>query len=1017
MSGQISVQDIVDVLNILECEINVDVITLLFDIPQEDAKEVLEDAQYTGVIIKKGNSFYLAEHLRLRDSGNLLLSLPVYCFRYLKKKTLDGILPALEKITENLEKLNVDSDAIANFALQVGDVFFHEQVLDVAAKIYQFCVYYCKENDLSPQLFKESVLNLSRADFSRGSNPVETANLQKIAVLMIDQTAPTLNDAIIMLYAGLVQHFLGNEEQGFEMRQQAITWMDKLETSSLRHEIVALTGWHIYLLGHFREAISHYEDMILDIENHENVTIATMAYPPIIYSYMFLGEFQKAMILTEIIYRRAMEYHDEPTAMMMHCIEGRIYISSNDNENGADVLYESLAESRHKEFIWGQYYALCALCNMHLNRGQISACYEDLLLMQELKDNYNIGRMYSSPFMLDVLRSLEKQEYPSIPNMDYRSELKRHIQLQNVHMKGASLRHQAILERECQGNMMTIIHLLDQSIDCLKQSGNQLELGKSYVEKARILRKTGDIIGAKESATAAWQALGMYTREYFPNELMDLVKTTPLNPDLSESLKTLALELRHTINSHALLLRLLTRLSRLLGVESGGVAIVRNGIPEIVATQSVDQQKKESVQYQRMLGWMSFSQQSKKIVSQVSKNGSVHKLAVDLDSDPAFLLAVPFLGEESVRCILYFESSYRTAELSEDEQKALNNFINEQTPNLLATLSYEEDSSLGTYQTEKAIDGVPEIYVGVSDPIQDIMHHIQLIASMNVPVLLTGETGVGKEVFAKEIFRNSGCQGPFIKVNCGAIPDTLIESQLFGYERGSFTGAYQTHQGYFEQADKGVIFLDEIGELSLSAQVSLLRVLQEKEIMRIGGTKTIPVDFRVIAATNKNLREEVDLGNFRSDLFFRLNIIPIEVPPLRKRRADIPGLVNYFLKKYEPLVKKNFQILPDTMQKLLQYQWPGNVRELENTVQRAMVFSTGNELKIDMIQELNPDKLSRTGAVKTLEEVERDYIIQILQRCGGKIAGKDGAAELLGLKRTTLISRMEKLKISAASYE
>ena len=214
-----------------------------------------------------------------------------------------------------------------------------------------------------------------------------------------------------------------------------------------------------------------------------------------------------------------------------------------------------------------------------------------------------------------------------------------------------------------------------------------------------------------------------------------------------------------------------------------------------------------------------------------------------------------------------------------------------------------------------------------------------------------------------------------------------------------------------------MIFLDEIGELSLSAQVSLLRVLQEKEITRIGGTKTIPVDFRVIAATNKNLKEEVERGSFRSDLFFRLNIIPIEIPPLRKRRADIPGLVNYFLKKYEPLVKKSLNISPDTMQKLFQYQWPGNVRELENTVQRAMVFSSGSELQIDTIRELHHEELLGISTVKTLEEVEREYIIQVLRKCRGKIAGKDGAAELLGLKRTTLISKMEKLKISPTAYE
>ena len=289
MAGRVAIQNIVEVLSILGCRIDANMIALLFDMSEDESALFLEEAQKSGAILKNKRELFAAETVTLKDSQTLLHSLPVFCFRYLKNLELENVLPAFEQIVENLGKKKVAPDSTIDFALQVGDVFFHEQVLDVAAKIYQVCVYYCQSNHLSAQLFKESVLNLSRADFSRGSNPAETANLQKIAVSMIDQNAPTLNDALIMLYAGLVQHFVGNEDQGFAMRQQAIEWLDMLSTTSLRHEVVALTGWHIYLSGRFREAINYYEDMILDIENHEDITIATMAYPPIIYSYMFFG--------------------------------------------------------------------------------------------------------------------------------------------------------------------------------------------------------------------------------------------------------------------------------------------------------------------------------------------------------------------------------------------------------------------------------------------------------------------------------------------------------------------------------------------------------------------------------------------------------------------------------------------------------------------------------------------------------------------------------------------------------
>ncbi len=252
-----------------------------------------------------------------------------------------------------------------------------------------------------------------------------------------------------------------------------------------------------------------------------------------------------------------------------------------------------------------------------------------------------------------------------------------------------------------------------------------------------------------------------------------------------------------------------------------------------------------------------------------------------------------------------------------------------------------------------------------------------------------------------------------VKVNCGALPAGLVESELFGHERGAFTGATAQKKGRFELADNGTIFLDEIGELALETQVKLLRVLQEQEFERVGGAETLSVNVRVIAATNRNLEEEVRNGAFRADLFYRLNIFPIAVPALRERREDIPLLANYFVGQFaRRLGKRNIGLDPQALEKLQRYNWPGNVRELANILERAVILCPGKILQEKDLGELHENSRA-TENFLTLQEAERRHILQALEKTGGVLAGPHGAAQLLGLNRSTLWSRMRKLGITS----
>ncbi len=314
-----------------------------------------------------------------------------------------------------------------------------------------------------------------------------------------------------------------------------------------------------------------------------------------------------------------------------------------------------------------------------------------------------------------------------------------------------------------------------------------------------------------------------------------------------------------------------------------------------------------------------------------------------------------------------------------------------------------------------------EEIVGADLGLKPIMQMVSQVAGLDSPVLILGETGVGKEMIADAIhYASHRRNGPLIKVNCGAIPETLMDTELFGHEKGAFTGASSQKRGRFERADNGTIFLDEIGELSPQAQVRLLRVLQEKRIERVGGTKEIPVDVRIISATHRNLPDMVADGLFREDLWFRLNVFPIRIPALRERKEDIPALTDYFImkKSREIKLKRLPELQIGAINQLLAHDWPGNIRELQNLIERALIQYQGGRLSFQHLtggptpQPVEPEALTGdSGDLRTLDEVASRHIRQVLKQTGGKISGPGGAAEILGLHYSTLRNRMLRLGI------
>ena len=314
-------------------------------------------------------------------------------------------------------------------------------------------------------------------------------------------------------------------------------------------------------------------------------------------------------------------------------------------------------------------------------------------------------------------------------------------------------------------------------------------------------------------------------------------------------------------------------------------------------------------------------------------------------------------------------------------------------------------------QAEIKLENNHEKIIGQSEVLKLALHKVGQIASSNTTVLVLGETGTGKELLARAVHSLSLRKNrAMIKVNCATLPANLIESELFGHEKGSFTGSQARHLGRFEIANGATLFLDEIGELPLELQAKLLRVIQDGEFERLGSSHTIKVDTRIIAATNRNLEEEVRLGRFREDLWYRLNIFPITMPPLRDRLEDIPLLVDYYVKKIAKRMGKTIEtISAGVMDALQKYHWPGNIREFENVLERAVINSSGTKLRL--ADELKGSPQALSPSTQTLESVEREHILRVLEQTNWKVSGKNSASEILGLDRSTLRARMIKLII------
>ncbi|MBN2060608.1 MAG: sigma-54-dependent Fis family transcriptional regulator [Deltaproteobacteria bacterium] len=787
------------------------------------------------------------------------------------------------------------------------------------------------------------------------------------------------------------------------------------------------------LLGEPRKVLEIYEQVrnSLQTETVIDPFVLTHTLPCAALSASETGKFQLGISILKGGIRTA-KVHGYPIAEQ--CLRAQLgwhLAASGDLNQARYYINAGIDVPDERNVPLSQFWMERSMAYLDYAEGNLRKAYDQMKSAKIRATERGLtGMSYTAPWFLEMLWAFHNDGYPPIPGLEYEKEIALILKGSNLHLKGVAYRLKALDAKVRRLPVDRQFELLKLSEDCLLNVSGQLELGKTWMEIARIHIENNNIDLGKVFIKRAWQIYDHSQPNPFPEDLyriMDpanyLPKQEPFWPRHDAFIKLLN-QLVIPIPQHEVYHRLVALACNFFGAEMGAFFKYdsNSSSMKLDAGYNFPRFDKASSHAKWILGVISTAFQRKESLlrDRASKHGTSNSV-----------LCIPIQVSKEKR-VLYLESSIKMDifhNLSEQEIQQLADNIGLHVEILINWNTRHEEvyrQNLGQLSAGKELMG-PKILFS-SETMSKVMEKADTAAKSDVPVLISGETGVGKELLAFYIHEQSPrFEMPFVTVDLSSVPESLIESELFGHEKGAFTGADKQKAGSFELADKGTIFIDEIGEIPISVQTKLLRVLQEKTFKRVGGIRTRCSDFRLIAATNRDLRQEVQNKRFRDDLFHRLNVIPLVIPPLRERKEDILLLANNFLKLFSRKHNKAFPFLTKIQEhSLTSYSWPGNVRELKNLMERIVIFQDTNliaqslfdsPVSLGQNSKITVDHfLSDLSVIPTLDEVQKDYINNILHLTRGKLGGKGGAAEILGMRRSTLYNRMKRLGISVPKF-
>lgn len=797
--------------------------------------------------------------------------------------------------------------------------------------------------------------------------------------------------------------------------------IEQIEDEELHRWGLKVQGLTFIIKGQFYQAIEVYEKSLGELESSDGSDFFRLVALYLAVVYTQVGMPQRALGITEIIQNHCHKNENPPLLSYALLTAGIILLELKQLTNSRSNFEKALELSGRENLPMVEALAGIGLASIECQEGNYDQATEHYKNLWKIRKSswYHILNFYLLFDASYIIHSKGISPIDLRPVLDFLHDLKKDDINPLIYAVIQRLQLGLTENRIPTAEKIRILTDLEKSVE---QIGATFELAKIRIELARLSHQTGDRMKAESYAKSAYDFFSPIARDYFPSDLLHLVSQDKLKDD---TLFDMIIEMGEILSSkgniETLLTNIITSISRLTGSERAALFIkdeTAAGL-EIVASRNILKEEIEGERFRDIVNSIQHTVSSNdgKITQyRLSENDSIHY---------RHAIITPLKLNGHITGVLYQDSRYFSFDVGPQNVKLLSALASQIAVSIDRAQAYDKIAQLNKRLTQENLYYLEEIeelqpsgeIIGVSNVIRNLRKLIQKVAPTQSTVLIHGETGVGKELVARAIHRESPRKdGPFIRVNCAALPDSLIDSELFGHEKGSFTGAVKTKEGRFELAHQGTIFLDEVSELPLPTQSRLLRILQDKEFQRVGGTKTLRSDFRLITATNKDLSLEVAAGRFREDLFFRLNVLPVFVHPLRERIEDIPYLAIHFLKLSCSQLKKEYSGISESeMKKLQSYSWPGNVRELSNMIERSVILGE-SAIRFPDLGDRNAKPLMGHPE-KKLKYIEREHILEALKTTQGKLGGADGAAALLGLNRTTLIYRMKKLGIKNIRYQ
>ena len=806
--------------------------------------------------------------------------------------------------------------------------------------------------------------------------------------------------------------------------EHALSKAKEMNDPELAGPTAIFSTYFLFWQGRFKDVIQIYEMSMPDVERYPKGHFPLIAANTVGRSYAMIGQFTQGLGMLDSIRDYCLQKGNLYVAASAGSSIAMTLLSINRLEDAFRYLKSSLGEAKQSGNYWVKLIVMFMLALAHFRKGNKKQSLE--YLRQFLQNSREVHVSHQlHPYLMEICWAMENKDLPQISDLSLEEEIRRMLMIKNVFFKGIAYRYQALLGKRKNWPNQKITRSFNLSVKWLKTSGSQIELAKSQLELARHYLSMGDEKKGKKTMRIASELLSSTHIDLVPDDLKTLVGNQNLEGAILNEILNLESEMVILQDKKKLLQQIVVTVNRITGAERGAILLLDQETPPFKLKLRAS--KNLTIEQIHHPNFASSIKMIEEVVS--SGKGQFYEISLteDLQSFSNEVIrsriCVPLFLNERVIGVLYHDNRLLRSIFKESDLKLLTYFGALASLDLDSANAYQEVQRLHQKLIEKERfrekDDIQihhyEGIVGKSPAIQQVLAQVDQVAKTDTTALILGETGVGKDLVARAIHLHSlRGEGPFISVQCSALTETLITSELFGHEKGAFTGATYRGIGRFELANGGTLFLDEIGDIPLEVQGRLMRVLQSKEFERVGGgNETLTSDFRLIAATNRNLEQEVQANRFRADLYYRINVFPIHIPPLRERKEDIPLLIQFFLKLYASKHQKNLDKIPgEVMEKLIQYDWPGNIRELENIIQRSIIAGPEHHFQLLPLElEIGKSKVARPSTFNTLKENERQHILEALNRSGWKIHGPDGAAEILEINPSTLSSRIKKLGI------